>query len=156
MKRLVFAVAAALAGAGQVFAACEPGVVEVEAQGRVAAFAVEIADEPEERARGLMFRDDLPPDSGMLFLWDSAAPRSFWMKNTPLSLDMLFADETGRICGLVERAEPFTLDPRPSGCAAMAVLEIRGGLAERLGVGVGARMRHPAFGPDAAWPCPAD
>lgn len=138
-------------------AACAPDLVEIEtADGRVAAFAVEIADEPEERSRGLMFRDDLPRDAGMLFLWDEAAPRTFWMKNTPLSLDMLFISPEGRVCGLVERAAPFTLDARRSGCAASAVLEIHAGLAERLGVGIGARLRHPAFGPEAAWACEAD
>lgn len=137
-----------------VSAACAPDIVEIRSSdGRVSAFSVEIADDPEERARGLMFRDDLPRDGGMLFVWESEAPRSFWMKNTPLSLDMLFADADGRICGVVERAEPFSLDSRPSGCAAQAVLEIHGGLSARLGIAPGAEMRHPVFGDAAAWPC---
>lgn len=140
-----------LAGAAR--AACAPDLVEIEAADRVVAFSVEIADTPATRAQGLMFRDDLALDAGMLFLWPDAAPRVFWMENTPLSLDMLFIDPEGRVCGLVERAEPFTRDPRPSGCDAMAVLEIHGGLAASLGVGVGARLRHPAFGDGAAWPC---
>jgi uncharacterized membrane protein (UPF0127 family) len=134
-------------------AACAPDIIEVEAGDRAIAFFVEIADEPEERARGLMFRRDLPQDAGMLFLWPEPAPRTFWMKNTPLSLDMLFIGADGRICGLIERAEPMTLDPRPSGCDAIAVLEIHGGLAERHGVEIGARVRHPAFGPSSAWAC---
>jgi uncharacterized membrane protein (UPF0127 family) len=121
-------------------AACAPDIVE-------------IADTPETRAQGLMFRDDLPRDAGMLFLWPEAAPRVFWMENTPLPLDMLFIDPQGRVCGLVENAEPFTRDPRPSGCDAKAVLEIHGGLADALGVRIGARLRHPAFGDAAAWPC---
>ncbi len=149
--------AAAIAAAGPVFAACAPDIVEIRSgDGRVSAFAVEVADDADERARGLMFRDDLPRDAGMLFLWSSEAPRSFWMKNTPLSLDMIFADAEGRVCGLVERAEPFSLDSRRSGCDALAVLEIHGGLSERLGVAPGAVLRHPAFGPDAAWPCAGD
>ncbi len=140
--------------AGRALAACPSDRVEIEAQGGgVVAFAVEIAATPEERARGLMFRTDLPRDAGMLFLFDDAAERAFWMENTPLSLDMLFIGADGRVCGMVERATPFTRDPRRSGCAATAVLEIHGGLAQTLGIGVGARLRHAAFGEDAAWPC---
>ena len=134
-------------------AGCSPDIVEIEAGGRTIAFFVEIADDDAERARGLMFRDDLPRDEGMLFLWEQAAPRAFWMKNTPLSLDMLFIGPDGRLCGLVERAEPFSEVSRRSGCAAQAVLEIHGGLAARYGIEVGARLRHPAFGPEAAWAC---
>jgi uncharacterized membrane protein (UPF0127 family) len=151
VRRWVAALAALLPAT--VDAACAPDIVEIDAGGRTIAFFVEIADEPQEQAQGLMFRDDLGRDEGMLFLWDSEAPRSFWMKNTPLSLDMVFIDAEGRVCGLVERAEPYTLDPRPSGCAAMAVLEIHGGLSARYGVEIGARVRHPAFGAEAAWPC---
>lgn len=135
-------------------AACPEDRVEIETQGGgVVAFSVEIADTAEERARGLMFRTDLAQDAGMLFLFDDVAERAFWMENTPLSLDMLFIGADGRVCGVVERAAPFTRDPRRSGCAASAVLEIRGGLARSLGVGVGARLRHAAFGEGAAWPC---
>ena len=159
-RRAAVALAIGLAGvsapppaAGQ---SCRADLIELDAGGRVVAFAVEIADDPEERAQGLMFREDLPRDAGMLFLWPDPAPRTFWMKNTPLSLDMLFLDAAGRVCGLIERAEPFTLDPRPSGCAAQAVLEIHGGLSDEIGLDVGVPARHPAFGPDAAWPCPAD
>jgi uncharacterized membrane protein (UPF0127 family) len=153
---LAAALAAPVFAGAPAAADCAPDIVEIEAAERTIAFMVEIADYPAERAQGLMFRRDLPLDGGMLFLWDEAAPRTFWMRNTPLSLDMLFLDAEGRVCGLVERAEPMTLDPRPSGCDAMAVLEIHGGLAARYGVEIGARMRHPAFGPDAAWACAAE
>lgn len=137
-------------GAG---AQCLAGIVEIETRSGVAAFAVEIAGTPEQRSRGLMGRTDLRADQGMLFVFEDAAPRTFWMKDTPLSLDMLFFDAEGRLCGLIERATPFTLDPRPSGCDAKAVLEINGGVAAETGVPPGARMRHPAFGEAAAWPC---
>ena len=153
---LAAALATGLAAAGAPAEACAPDLVEIEAGDRTIAFFVEIADDPEERAQGLMFRRDLPTDSGMLFVWPEAAPRTFWMKNTPLSLDMLFVGADGRVCGLIERAEPMTLDPRPSGCDAVAVLEIHGGLAARYGVEIGARMRHPAFGPAAAGAGPAN
>lgn len=122
-------------------------------QDRTVAFRVEIADTPEEQSRGLMFRTDLPRDAGMLFLFPAAERRAFWMRNTPLPLDMLFAGPDGRICGVVAEAAPFTDDLRWSGCAASAVLEINGGLAASLGIAPGAALRHPAFGPGAAAPC---
>jgi len=101
-----------------------------------------------------MFRRELDPDAGMLFLFDRAEPRAFWMRNTPLPLDMLFIGTDGRICGIVAQAEPFSDRPRPSGCPAKAVLEINGGLAARHGMVIGTPLRHPAFGIEAAAPCP--
>ena len=139
--------------AGQAAAQCAEDFVEIRTATGTAAFSVEIADTDASRARGLMFRTDLPRDAGMLFLWKGEAPRAFWMENTPLPLDMLFFDARGRLCGLVEQAEPFTRTPRESGCNAMAVLEINGGLAAELGIGRGAEIRHPAFGDGAAWAC---
>lgn len=130
-----------------------PDLLEVETATGAAALRVEIADTPDTRARGLMFRTELAVDEGMLFLFPDAAPRTFWMKDTPLSLDMLFVAPDGRVCGLLERVPPHTLDPRPSGCDASAVLEVNGGVAADLGVSVGARLRHAAFGTSAAWPC---
>ncbi len=152
-----FAVALVAApGAASQPAFCDPGLVEVETPGGAVAFAVEIADEPHERAQGLMGVTDLAQDAGMLFVFERVAPVSFWMKNTPLSLDMVFIGEDGRVCGLVERATPFSLEPRPSGCPSRAVLEVHGGVAERIGLEIGARVRHPALGPDAAWACAPD
>ena len=150
MKALAFGAALV---AAQAHAACLPGFVEIRTPRSTVAFAVEIADTDAARARGLMFRRDLPRDAGMLFVFPDVAPRAFWMENTPLPLDMLFFDGEGRLCGLVERAEPFTRTLRESGCAARAVLEINGGLARELGIARGAEMRHPAFGAAAAWPC---
>lgn len=150
--RALGAVASACLAASAV--ACPVDRVEIEtADGGVVALSVEIADTPATRAQGLMHRTDLSRDAGMLFLFDDAAPRAFWMENTPLSLDMLFIDENGRVCGMVKRAAPFTRDLRHSGCDARAVLEIHGGLSDRLGLSQGARMRHAAFGDGAAWPC---
>lgn len=152
MKRLALAMAAL---AVQAHAACDTGLAEVTAGDRTVAFAVEIADTPDLRAQGLMFRTDLALDAGMLFVFDQAAPRAFWMRNTPLSLDILFFDARGSLCGLVAEAEPFTDTPRNSGCDAQFVLEIHGGLSARLGIAPGAALRHPAVGPDAVRPCPA-
>jgi uncharacterized membrane protein (UPF0127 family) len=157
MRAMLLAAAVAAAPLGALGSDCpaDTGLIET-ATGEPAAFALEIVDTPETRAQGLMFRTDLTADQGMLFLFDDVAPRTFWMMNTPLSLDMLFFDGEGVLCGLIERAEPHTLDPRPSGCGALAVLEVLGGQAEARGIEIGARMRHPAFGSDAAWPCGVD
>lgn len=150
MRALALGLALSATG---VHAQCLPGLAEIRTADRTVAFSVEIADTDAARARGLMFRRDLPRDAGMLFVFDDEAPRAFWMENTPLPLDMLFFDARGELCGLVERAEPFTRTLRESGCASKAVLEINGGLARELGIGRGARMRHPSFGAAAAWPC---
>lgn len=149
-----------LAGLSGVFAgvlapawACTEAIAEIRTAGRSIAFSVEIADTPEERARGLMFREVLARDAGMLFVFETEAPRAFWMKNTPLPLDILFFDSRGVMCGLVENAEPFTRTQRRSGCGAQYVLEINGGLAVQLGIERGAELRHPALDEDAAWSC---
>jgi uncharacterized protein len=144
---------AAILAAGPAAADCEPAQLRIETEGAPASFAVEIADTPEARARGLMFRTDLARDAGMLFLFDRIAPVTFWMKDTPLSLDMIFIGPDGRVCGMIERATPHSLDPRPSNCPTLAVLEVHGGVADDLGVTLGARVSHSAFGEDAAWPC---
>jgi uncharacterized membrane protein (UPF0127 family) len=104
-------------------------------------FRAEVAATTEQRARGLMFREHLDPDAGMLFLFDPPRHVGFWMKNTLIPLDMLFADEAGRIVAIVERAEPHSLEPRGPDAAVAAVLEINGGLAERLGIAVGDALR---------------
>lgn len=153
MNRLAIAAVALVAGAAGSAAQCLPEFAEIRTPRGTVAFSVEIADTDDERARGLMFRRDLPRDAGMLFLFEGEQPRAFWMKNTPLSLDMLHFDARGRLCGLVERARPFSTEALEGGCAAAAVLEINGGLARELGLGIGAEMRHPFFGKGAAWPC---
>jgi uncharacterized membrane protein (UPF0127 family) len=154
MRAVVTAVAAAAIAGGALAQSCPPReTLEIETAAGAAAFTVEIAETPETRAQGLMFRESMAREHGMLFLFPDAAPRTFWMKNTPLSLDMLFVAPDGVICGLIERAEPFTLDPRPSGCDASAVIEINGGLSAELGVTIGARVRSAVFGDAAAWPC---
>jgi uncharacterized membrane protein (UPF0127 family) len=152
---LGFALALGLAAPAQ--AACPADRIDIRVEpDRIVAFSVEIADTPEERSRGLMHRTDLARDAGMLFLFETPRPVTFWMKDTPLSLDMIFIAPDGRVCGLIENATPFTLDPRPSGCVTRAVLEVHGGTARALGVGVGDAVRHPAFGRDAAWACAVD
>ena len=121
----------------------EPLTIETKA-GPVA-FMVEMARTPMQQMRGLMFRDEVPPLSGMIFLHDRPRPISMWMKNTPTSLDMLFIDEAGVIQGIAAETVPFSETVINSPGPMAAVLEILGGDAERLGIEVGNVVRHPHF-----------
>ncbi len=109
-------------------------------------FAVEIADEPAERERGLMFRTQLAANAGMLFLYSEAAERRYWMHNTPLSLDLLFIGADGRILSIARRAPPMTDDPILSQGKAKAVLEVNGGTADALGIREGDLVLYPGLG----------
>ncbi|AEQ51208.1 DUF192 domain-containing protein [Pelagibacterium halotolerans] len=106
-------------------------------------FTVEIADTPEETARGLMFREELAPDAGMLFDFVEERPASFWMQNTLISLDMLFIKADGEIVRIHENAVPMDTTPIPSGEPIRFVLEIPGGRSAELGLEAGARLEHP-------------
>jgi hypothetical protein len=89
----------------------------------------------------------------MLFVYESPRRAQFWMKNTLIPLDMIFADATGTVTRIHSGAIPGDLTPIDGGEGVAFVLEINGGLAERLGLGPGAELRHPAIGPGAAWSC---
>ena len=106
-------------------------------------FTVRLATTPRERAYGLMFSPPLATKTGMLFLFEDARPRSFWMKNTPIALDILFFDSFGRLVKLIPSATPNSLVLRNSGAAAKYVLEIGGGEAARFNLTVGARLQLP-------------
>jgi len=134
-------------------AACDPGRVDLRWSAGSESFAVEVADDADERARGLMFRESLDPAAGMLFVYETPRRASFWMKNTLIPLDMIFADATGTVTRVHANAVPGDLTPVDGGDGVAFVLEINGGLAARLGIEPGAELRHPAIGPAAAWPC---
>jgi uncharacterized membrane protein (UPF0127 family) len=108
-------------------------------------FTIELARTPEEMERGLMFRDRLPPDHGMLFLFADEREVSFWMKNTLIPLDLIFADASGRIVRIAERAVPLSTELIPSQAPVRAVLEVNGGTAERLHINVGDKLVYPAL-----------
>ena len=95
-------------------------------------FDVRLATTPTQQAYGLMFSPPLAAGTGMLFIFGKDAPRSFWMKNTPISLDILFFASDGRLVGIIANTEPFSLTARKSQKAAQYVLEIGGGEAARL------------------------
>ncbi len=145
-KRSVSAVALLFFGALLPLpAASETGELVVETALGPVQFTVELADTPEERAQGLMFRERLPADAGMLFLYPRDQMISMWMKNTLIPLDMLFIDRDGRILDIAERTVPLSLRSISSETPARAVLEINGGTAQRQGIRPGDRVRHPAL-----------
>jgi len=101
---------------------------------------VELALTGQQRERGLMFRNRLDPDTGMLFLFPSAAPLTFWMKNTLIPLDMIFIDSKRRIVGIVQNAEPETETGRHVDGDSQYVLEIGGGLSQKWGITAGSTV----------------
>lgn len=137
-------------------AACAPDRVSVRGAWGAIEFRVEIADTDTERARGLMHRESLPRMSGMLFLYERAGRLAFWMRNTLIPLDMIFIDPEGRVAHVHSNAVPLDETPIDGGPGNIAVLEINGGLARRLGIGPGDEIRHPGMDQtQAAWPCNA-
>ncbi|WP_332909040.1 DUF192 domain-containing protein [Paracoccus binzhouensis] len=121
---------------------------------------VEIADTAPERARGLMFRRQLPPGRGMLFIYETPQPVSFWMRNTLIPLDMIFIDARGEVRHVHPMARPLDEtaipgaapgDPAPE---RLMVLEVPGGDATRLGIFKGMVLSHPGLPQDRALaPC---
>jgi hypothetical protein len=123
---------------GMPLSACSqsPAVVIHATRGAVTV-PVEIADTPDKRATGLMYRRDLGADAGMLFLFAQASAQKFWMKNTPLPLDMIFIGPTAKIVGIVADTKPFTTNPLGPDEASQYVLEVNAGFAAKHGVAVG-------------------
>ncbi len=108
-------------------------------------FDVFLATSPEQRANGLMHVEHLAPDAGMLFFFEVSRRLSFYMKNTVLSLDMLFIDSDGRVINIAEHTTPGSLESVRSEGRARAVLELNAGTSSRLSITPGARIRHPFF-----------
>jgi uncharacterized protein len=108
---------------------------------------VELALTPEQHERGLMYRQSLPADSGMLFIFPGTEIRSFWMKNTPLPLDMIFIDDDKEIVGIVENTVPFSTNNRTIPRPARYVLEVNGGFAAQHGIKAGQSVDIPATPP---------
>lgn len=120
-------------------------VTSVDGEER-ARFDLEIARTGEEHMRGLMHRTDLPADRAMLFIFDAVGQRAFWMKDTPLPLDIIFAAEDGTIVRVARDTVPFSTVPIRSGAPALYVLEVHAGTAEARGIAAGDRLVHPAIG----------
>jgi uncharacterized membrane protein (UPF0127 family) len=114
-------------------------VVFVDAPDRPAA-SVEIVDDAPSRTRGLMYRTRLGENAGMLFVWPESRPRSFWMRNTCIPLDMLFIGPDDTIVGILEQVPTLNDDPRQNPCPANRVLELNAGWARAHGVRPGQRI----------------
>ncbi len=154
MRGILFTGLFVIFGASAAIAACSDGAVDLRGDWGRARFNIEVADDNEERARGLMHRSTMPQSAGMLFVYDSPRRLSFWMRNTLIPLDMIFIDAQGVVQNIHHRAIPLDETPIIGGENLLVALEINGGLAERLGITVGTEVRHPAFAEaDAAWPC---
>lgn len=110
---------------------------------------LEIADTNNKRELGLMFRRHLDEDTGMLFVFPGAAKQVFWMKNTYIPLDMVFADGSARIVGIVANAEPQSETQLTVDAPAQYVLEVNGGFCNRHGVVAGDRLKFIGFEPRA-------
>jgi uncharacterized membrane protein (UPF0127 family) len=119
------------------------GRVELETPPRAPiTLRVEIAATDKQRERGLMFREHLGDDEGMLFLFDGERRNSFWMRNTLIPLDMFFIAADWTVVGVVENATPLTDDPRRVPGFSQYVLEVNAGFAQKHGLGAGTKVRY--------------
>ena len=107
-------------------------------------FSVEIADTDAERSAGLMFRRVMPDDRGMLFVFEATRRVSFWMKNTPLPLDLVFIDEDGIVVD-IRQGVPFSEAAIAPRSPVRFVLELKAGTAQKAGIVAGDRLRHPVI-----------
>jgi uncharacterized membrane protein (UPF0127 family) len=119
--------------------------LEIASNNGVHVFAVEMALTPEEQMKGLMFRRELPQGQGMLFDFQHEQPTTFWMKNTYVSLDMIFIRADGRVLRIAENTVPLSESLVPSGGPVRAVLEVPAGTARKLGIKPGDRVSHAIF-----------
>jgi uncharacterized protein len=122
----------------------DPNPLVVTTDGGERSFTIEIADDPSERSRGLMFREEMADDHGMLFVFESNQPVGFWMKNTPMPLDLIFIAEDGEVRAILP-GEPFSEASISPGEPVRFVLEVKSGIAAGAGIQEGDRARHPAI-----------
>ena len=134
--------------------ACQDDGVYLRGDWGEARFSVDVVDTPQARSQGLMFVESMPRMSGMLFVYEQAQRVSFWMKNTLIPLDMVFAGADGVVHRVHSNAIPHDETAILGGSQIQYVLEINGGMAQQLGIDVGSEMRHPAISANvASWPC---
>ena len=120
-----------------------PQVTIVPQQGDPIHVAVEIANTEAKRQFGLMYRTDLPEMHGMLFVFPREGALSFWMKNTPRSLDIIYINSAHTIVSIARNTRPFSEEHLPSGKPAQFVLEVNGGFCQRRGIVEGDRIEFP-------------
>ena len=145
MLAVFSAAALAVVGSAGQLSAKDVQPLEIVSKSGVHTFTVEMALTPEEQAKGLMFRRELPEGEGMLFDFHHEQPASFWMKNTYVSLDMIFIRGDGTILKIAENTVPLSEALVQSGGPVRAVLEVVAGTARKLGIAPGDRVAHPIF-----------
>jgi uncharacterized membrane protein (UPF0127 family) len=130
----------------------EPTVALTGSDGRAIEVGVEIARSPDELRRGLMWRDEMPRYHGMLFVFGDEKERTFWMKNTPIPLDIVYIDSAARIVSIAENTTPYSTAAIPSHGPARYVLEVNGGFCRAHGIAAGSTVTLPAsaLAPDPA------
>ena len=129
----------------------DPNPLLVETAAGERRFTIEIADEDHERTAGLMFRTRMDDDHGMLFVFERTRRLAFWMKNTPMPLDLIFVGEDGHVVAVMQ-GEPFSTASISPAAPARFVLELKAGTAQMTGIADGDRMRHPRIDADADAP----
>ncbi len=146
--------AALLPGMAAAAEACRDDRIALRGDWGEARFTVEVADDEAERSRGLMHRESMGQGAGMLFVYERPQTARFWMKNTLIPLDMIFADASGTVRHVHHMAKPLSEALINGGKGIQYVLEINGGLAKRMKIAPGSEMRHPSIPEEAAaWPC---
>ena len=113
-------------------------------EGRSVNVTVEIARTSDELRRGLMWRDEMPADHGMLFVFPDESERTFWMKNTPLPLDIVYIDSSARVVSIAADTTPYSTASIPSRGPARYVLEVHGGFCRKHAILPGSPVRLPA------------
>jgi uncharacterized protein len=114
----------------------------ISQKGKTHIFKVEIAETDKQKEKGLMFRRSMPQNQGMLFLFNPPHHIKMWMKNTKISLDILFIDAENKICFIAHKTTPYSLKIITSPKVAKVVLEINGGLSEKLGIKIGDKIEE--------------
>ena len=124
----------------------DPAPLVAETAAGERSFTIEIADDQSERSAGLMFRETMDDDHGMLFVFQETRPVGFWMKNTPMPLDIVFIGEDGKVLDVLP-GEPFSEALVSPGTNTLVryVLELKRGIAEKAGIKDGGAIRHPAI-----------
>ncbi|MER9948784.1 DUF192 domain-containing protein [Mesorhizobium sp. M0047] len=125
--------------------AVDPTPLVVVTKGGDRSFSIEIADTDPEREAGLMYRQDMPDDHGMLFVFEMPQQVNFWMRNTPMPLDLIFVGQDGKIRA-IKRGEPQSDAVISPGVPVRFVLELKAGTAASNGIEYGDLVRHPAVG----------
>lgn len=113
-------------------------------QGKAVPVPVEVVATPEKRSLGLMYRKDLPKTHGMLFLFPREQLLSFWMKNTPLALDIVYINSGHTIVGIIANTKPFSEEPLSSALPAQFALEVHAGFCRQHGIAVGSQVALPS------------